>query len=347
MIPYIHIPELPLLKEAHDLPFGLKFGPLALHPFGLLVATGVIIGTNLAIRRARRLGLDLERLNSFITWMLVAGFIGGHMLDEIFYHPQEIKERWYSLFMLWEGLSSFGGFTGGFIGVALWKYLEVGPTGGIRVRAKPQPILPFCDVILAVFPVAWIFGRSGCSSVHDHPGTLLSQVHENTGSALGRLSDSLNHLLAVDYPGLGESVPQDQFALFHGHAPRFDLGLLEMLFTCIIAGAFALTWNKKLATGTYIVVVSLAYAPVRFAMDFLRITTAEDPRNADLRYGFGALTFTPAQWECVVLFVFGIAMAFYIRSLKKRGIELMDDVRAAPADKNDDDALEPGVTGAS
>jgi phosphatidylglycerol:prolipoprotein diacylglycerol transferase len=169
-------------------------------------------------------------------------------------------------------------------------------------------------------------------------------VHENTSTALGRLSDSLNHVLAVSYPGYGESIPQDQFALFHGHAPRFDLGLLEMMFTCVIAGAFALTWNKKLATGTYIVVVSLAYAPVRFAMDFLRITTAEDPHNADLRYGFGALTFTPAQWECVALFLFGVGMLFYVRSLKSQGIEPMDDVRAAPLTGDDSVALAQGAT---
>ncbi len=121
MIPYIHVPDLHL-------------GPLTLHPFGLLVATGVIIGTALATKRARRLGLDLDRLNSFITWMLAGGFIGGHMLDEIFYHPSEIVHRWYSLFMLWEGLSSFGGFTGGLIGVLLWKYFEVTPNFSIRLR---------------------------------------------------------------------------------------------------------------------------------------------------------------------------------------------------------------------
>ncbi len=33
-----------------------------------------------------------------------------------------------------------------------------------------MPILPFADLILSVFPVAWVFGRSGCSVVHDHPG---------------------------------------------------------------------------------------------------------------------------------------------------------------------------------
>ena len=127
MIPYIHVPDLHL-------------GPLTLHPFGLLVATGVIIGTALATKRARRLGLDLDRLNSFITWMLAGGFIGGHMLDEIFYHPSEIVHRWYSLFMLWEGLSSFGGFTGGLIGVApvevLRGHAELEHPASARTRSR-------------------------------------------------------------------------------------------------------------------------------------------------------------------------------------------------------------------
>jgi phosphatidylglycerol:prolipoprotein diacylglycerol transferase len=315
MIPYIHIPDV-------------HIGPLTLHPFGLLVATGVIVGTALATRRARRLGVDLDRLNSFITWMLAGGFIGGHVLDEIFYHPSEIARRWYVLLMLWEGLSSFGGFTGGLIGVILWKYFEILPNWSIRRRLHPQPILPFCDLILAVFPVAWIFGRSGCSSVHDHPGLLLHDA-----------KDPLHGLLAVAYPGPGDSVPADKFLLLNGHAPRFDLGLLELMFTCILAFAFALTWHKKLATGTYVVVASLAYAPVRFAMDFLRITIEEDPHNADLRYGYGVIQLTPAQWEAVALFFFGIVMAFYVRSLKKRGIDPMDDVMAPPEHAPNDAAL--------
>src|SRR5579885_3601855 len=167
MLPYIHVSDIQL-------------GPIPLHPFGLLVATGVLIGTALAMWRARQRGLDVDKLNSFITWMLVAGFMGGHMLDEIFYHPEEIARfdnghfvwvRPWSLFLLWEGLSSFGGFIGGLIGVLLWKYyvlapkVNLGPLTLVWFQRRPvaQPVLPFCDLILSVFPVAWIFGRSGCS----------------------------------------------------------------------------------------------------------------------------------------------------------------------------------------
>ena len=58
MIPYIHVPDL-------------HIGPLPLHPFGILVATGVLVGSSVATHRARTLGYDLVKLNSFVTWMLV------------------------------------------------------------------------------------------------------------------------------------------------------------------------------------------------------------------------------------------------------------------------------------
>ncbi len=298
MIPYIHVPDL-------------KLGPLTLHPFGLLVATGVIIGTWLATRRARQRGVDLDKLNSFITWMLVAGFLGGHMLDQIFYHPADVMKRPWSLFLLWEGLSSFGGFVGGLIGVVLWKFFEAEPVlrtslftlSKFRRRPVPMPIIPFCDLILSVFPVAWIFGRSGCSVVHDHEG----------------MKAPIGSLLAVAF---GPSDPAKTIHLGpiefrFGNTPTFDLGLLEMMFTVILAGLFALTWRKKLTTGSYIAAVALAYAPVRFAMDFLRI---RDVNNADPRYG----SFTPAQWSCVALFCLGLWMVNYVLKLRKSGNDPLD-----------------------
>ena len=298
MIPYIHVPDL-------------KLGPLTLHPFGLLVATGVIIGTWLATRRARQRGLDLDKLNSFITWMLVAGFLGGHMLDQIFYHPAEVVKRPWSIFLLWEGLSSFGGFVGGLIGVVLWKYFEAVPVwrtpfftlSKFKRRALTMPIMPFCDLILSVFPVAWIFGRSGCSVVHDHQG----------------MKAPVGHFLAVAYGPADptRTIHLGSIELRFGSSPHFDLGLLEMMFTVVLATLLALTWRKKLTTGSYIVAVALAYAPVRFAMDFLRV---RDMENADPRYG----SLTPAQWACVALFVFGLVMLRRVMQLRKSGEDPMD-----------------------
>ncbi len=298
MIPYIHVPDL-------------KLGPLTLHPFGLLVATGVIIGTWLATRRAKQRALDLDLLNSFITWMLVAGFLGGHMLDQIFYHPAEVVKRPWSIFLLWEGLSSFGGFVGGLIGVVLWKYFKAVPLvrtpfftiSTFRRRERPMPIMPFCDLILSVFPVAWIFGRSGCSVVHDHQG----------------MKAPADHFLAVAFGPADptKTMHLGPIELRYGTSPHFDLGLLEMMFTVVLAGLLALTWKRKLTTGSYIAVVALAYAPVRFAMDFLRV---KDIENADPRYG----SLTPAQWACVALFSFGLVMVWKILQIRKSGVDPQD-----------------------
>jgi phosphatidylglycerol:prolipoprotein diacylglycerol transferase len=305
MIPYIHVPDL-------------KIGPLTLHPFGLLVATGVILGTYLATRRARQRGLDLDKLNSFITWMLVAGFLGGHMLDQIFYHPAELVKRPWSLFLLYEGLSSFGGFIGAFIGIVLWKYFEAVPWKQIpgigftvpkfRRREAVMPILPFADLILSVFPVAWVFGRSGCSVVHDHPG-MKADAGSLLAVAFGR-PERIQKILSV---GTGD------LELRWGNAPQFDLGLLELMFTVILATLLALTWRKKLTTGSYVVATALCYAPVRFAMDFLRV---RDIDQADPRYG----SLTPAQWMCVALFLFGLYMLTKVRAIKASGKDPMDMV---------------------
>jgi phosphatidylglycerol:prolipoprotein diacylglycerol transferase len=317
MIPYIHVPDL-------------KIGPLTLHPFGLLVATGVILGAWLAVRRGRARGLDVDQLNSFITWMLVAGFLGGHMLDQIFYHPAELVKRPWSLLLLYEGLSSFGGFTGALIGIILWKYFEAVPIGKIpflgftiskyRRRKVAPPILPFADIVLSVFPVAWVFGRSGCSVVHDHPG-----MHAEPGTLVAVMFPDHSTINALQRAG--------KFALVQGTIPQFDLGLLEMMFTVILASLIALTWSRKLTTGTYVAVTALAYAPVRFAMDYLRIKGVE---QADPRYG----GLTPAQWSSVALFVFGLVMVWKIQQIKKSGKDPQDTFLALPAPAVPEDTVE-------
>lgn len=217
------------------------------------------------------------------------------MLDQIFYHPDELVMRPWSLFMLWEGLSSFGGFIGGFIGVMLWKYYEavprislgfLGTLHSFKKRKTPRPVLPLCDLIISVFPVAWIFGRSGCTVVHDHPGAIAPASFP----------------LAVGYPARNPPTPDTKLwfiELSHGPILRYDLGLLELVFTIVLSVFLVLTWKKKLPTGTYLAVVALAYAPVRFVMDFFRI---KEGNSADPRYG----SLTPAQYACLALFFVGL-----------------------------------------
>jgi phosphatidylglycerol---prolipoprotein diacylglyceryl transferase len=252
LIPYLHIDDLVLIPAGT---FGGTFPPvpLSIKPFGVLVATGVYLGGYLAVRQARRLGLDQRLLYSFILWVIGGGFVGGHVLDAIFYYPREVLADPLRLVRLWEGLSSFGGFTGAAIGGLIW---------GWRRRVA---ILPYADVLASTFPLGWVFGRAGCALAHDHPG-LRSEAW-----------------FAVRYPTGG----------------RFDLGLYEMLLTIPLAILFIVLRRQPRPWGFYLGTMAIAYAPWRFALDFLRAT---DIAVVDPRYG----GLTPAQWACFVLLGFGV-----------------------------------------
>ncbi|NUP08181.1 MAG: prolipoprotein diacylglyceryl transferase [Polyangiaceae bacterium] len=263
MLPFVHVPSVEL-------------GPVAIHPFGVLVATAVWVGTSLATWRARVLGVDAQQLRSFVGWMLVAGFIGGHVIDLLLYSPRDVIADPSSLLFLWRSQGSFGGFMGAMLGVLWWKH------------KTHEPILPYADLVLSVFPVAWIFGRAGCALAHDHPG-----IPVDAGTPLAVAYGRYDASAATIFP-LG-------IELRWGNEPRWDLGALEMFFAMLVAGCFAATWHKRLPLGAYVAATCVAYAPVRFAMEFLRV--------ADARYS----SLTPAQWACFPLFLFGLWLARELR----------------------------------
>lgn len=254
LIPYVQLPDLTLL-EPGALGNGFPPAPFSFKPFGTLVAMGVYLGAYLAVRHGRRRGLDEKKLISFMMWIGAMGFIGGHVFDTLFYFPERVLADPLSLVRIWEGLSSFGGFAGAFIGLLIWRALN------------REPSLRYADVVAATFPVGWWFGRLGCSLAHDHPGIL---------------SDAW---LAVRYPG----------------GARLDLGFLEMLLTIPLAVLFLVLARKPRPWGFYLGSMCVAYAPTRFALDFLRIRQGA---VADARY----FELSPAQWGCFLLLGAGVAV---------------------------------------
>lgn len=240
-------------------PDPIHLGPLTLQPFGLLVATGVFIGAAIARRAIKRRGLDEEHYQRMITWMLLWAFGLAHIVAVTAYHPGRLIHDPIRLLKFWDGLSSVGGFVGAIIG-SVWY-----------ARRHGLRYIPYADGIMEGFVFGWFFGRSGCSVVHDHPGI------------------RSDFFLAVDYPA--NYVAGDLTG-----GPRLDLGLLELLFTVFLILLFWWLKRKPRFPGLYLGLAGVLYAPVRFALDFLRVP---DAKGGDTRY----LGITPAQWAVVVLFV--------------------------------------------
>ena len=118
-----------------------------------------------------------------------------------------------------------------------------------------------------MFPRAWLFGRLGCTISHDHPGI-------RTESWLG-----------VQYPG----------------GARYDLGLLEVLFTLGYIGLLAMLDRRRRAAGFYLGLFLTTYGVFRLALDSLH----ENP----LRY-FGL---TVDQYASAAATVAGLAVLVFVR----------------------------------
>ncbi|MBM4375009.1 MAG: prolipoprotein diacylglyceryl transferase [Deltaproteobacteria bacterium] len=292
-------PLIPFIDGAHHelpIPF-LEFlnpkNPPSIKPFGTLVAIGVYVGSLLTLKRARERRLDEKVFNDFIFWVVSSGFVLSHMLDALFYHPTRVKADPIYLFKIWDGLSSYGGFIGAVIGAFAWRY------------ARRRPILEYVDITVSAFPLAWVFGRAGCSVVHDHPGKLS------------------NAWFAVRYP-----VEQ----LAAGYEGRIDLGFIEFALTIPLAIACHYLWQRRplRANGFYVGLTLTAYAPIRFLLDFYRIEPKDAGRivEADPRYA----GLTPAQWACFLALAVGLYFLTKTRS--------SDYVRTAMAEEGDDEGDE-------
>jgi phosphatidylglycerol:prolipoprotein diacylglycerol transferase len=248
MIPYFELREIPI------------GGGRSLATFGTLVALGIFLGAWFVDRRARRMGISEREIPGAILSAVVGGLVLAHLVALL---QAGAVGPWSPRVLLgfWNGMSSFGGFAGAFLGLALYY-----------ARSR-RSWLPRADLLVQGLVIGWVFGRLGCALVHDH---------------IGRPSE---FPLAVRFPD----------------GPRHDLGLYEFLYTVVVLVPAVVLLNRRpRPPGTSVAVLALLYAPVRFALDFLRQT---DLPGADARH----LGLTVAQYGCILLAGIGIVLLLRTR----------------------------------
>lgn len=268
----LFIPWFRLESWDIPLPFSLPLlgDTLSIQPFGVLVATGVLLGAWVAGRFARRNELDPVATGDLVTYAVVTGFILGYFLNGLFYEREtfmDILRDPSLLFSTWLGLSSYGGFFGGILGCFIWKH------------RKKMELLPYANAVAFGLPFGWLFGRMGCFVVHDHPGKVTDFA-----------------LAIADYRF---GAPPYQ--------PRHDLGLYEVIYSALIIALFiGLEHRKRRPVGFYCALLPLVYAPVRFFLDFLRAAPLE---GGDVRYaGLTPAQWSSIAMVCVGLAVWQLGV---------------------------------------
>lgn len=255
---------------------------LEIQPFGMLVATGVLVGAEVCRRYALKYGVDDDDLRKLTGWVVVSGFIGAHVFDVLAYQREEFAADPLLLIKVWKGISSYGGFIGGAIGLSGYIWYR-------RLRTGLMFDIIGCGLI-----IGFTIGRIGCSLVHDHIGA-------TTDFALGfdypwkALYD--RHLLA-EFPGLAQGM----FVRAH------NLGLYELLYLIpvnILVLGLAFFRTRPLPAGFLAVLTAGLYAPVRFFLEYLRLSSS-DPRYLGLTF---------AQWASIA--VFGLATYAAVTLIRK------------------------------
>lgn len=128
----------------------LSWGVLHIRSYGLMMAIAFLVGTWLALREARRLSIDEDKLTSVILVVLVSSIVGARALY-VLEHVQAFRREWGSVVAVWEGgLTLYGGVVAGTIG------------GLLMARHLGLPMWKVADAVTPSFALGTMFGRVGC-----------------------------------------------------------------------------------------------------------------------------------------------------------------------------------------
>ena len=128
------------------------WGDIPVYTYGVLVATGVLLGLWYARHYAPQAGIDPERVWNLGIYMVLIGLVTAKVwlliVEGGYYshHPRDI----FTLATLQSGGTFYGGIIGAFVVAALYTHFQ-------RI-----PFLPLADCYSAGLPLGHAIGRLGC-----------------------------------------------------------------------------------------------------------------------------------------------------------------------------------------
>ncbi|MDH4184714.1 MAG: prolipoprotein diacylglyceryl transferase [Nitrospinota bacterium] len=116
-----------------------SIGPVTLHTYGLLVATGFLTGIWWMGRLGAREGIDPDAIYDISFWAVLAAIVGSRLFFVIVNY-QQFAPRPLDIFKIWSGgLVFYGGLIGAFIAmvimagrrnIPIWKLADIAAQGG-------------------------------------------------------------------------------------------------------------------------------------------------------------------------------------------------------------------------
>ena len=96
-----------------------SIGPFTVHMYGLMIAIGVIAAYVTAERRAKKKGLNSDKIFDLVIWCLIFGFLGSKILYCLTTLPSIIADPMSVIRNFGDGWVVYGGILGGILGAYL------------------------------------------------------------------------------------------------------------------------------------------------------------------------------------------------------------------------------------
>ena len=131
-------------------PVLLKFGPLTIHTYGVLVATGFLLGIGLAVLQAKKEGIPSNKIVDLGFYILLSAIIGSRLFF-IFINVSHYIKNPLDIFKIWEGgLVFYGGI------------LFAIPTVIWYAKKNDLALWSTADVFAPSIAIGHSIGRIGC-----------------------------------------------------------------------------------------------------------------------------------------------------------------------------------------
>ncbi|MCK9419775.1 MAG: prolipoprotein diacylglyceryl transferase [Nitrospirae bacterium] len=223
----------PILFEIPGITIGSwTLGPIPIRMYGLMIGIGFLLAVLLASRRARKEGINPDRIMDMGVYLLIAAIVGSRALY-VLTTLREFTANPLDAFAIWKGgLVFYGGL------------IAAVPVGIWYVRKHKLPVWKIADIVAPYIALGHAFGRLGCFFAGCCYGSLCS------GPVCITFHDS--HSLAP----LGVSL--------------FPTQLMESGGEFLIFGILMVLWRHRKFDGQLFWLYPLFYSVLRFIMEFFR-----------------------------------------------------------------------------
>lgn len=208
-----------------------SFGNFTVTWYGILVACGFLAGFFTATRRAPRAGISQDQVSDVFTWIIIGGILGARFLYVVSYPETFSGGGFLDVFKIWKGgLVFFGGLIGGSVATVIY------------CRLHKLSVYRLGDVLAPSLSLGHGFGRIGC---------LMSGCCYGSACSLP---------WAIRFPNGHQTYPD----------PVHPVQIYESALNFALYGILAFLYRRRSFDGQVLGIYCMAYAGIRFLVEFFR-----------------------------------------------------------------------------